>query len=247
MGIGEVTGSSPVGSTMKYALVTGASTGIGRAVAIELGNRGYKVGLVARNKEKLEEAKAMISDAEIFVCDFRDLDQIADLVKKIDHVDLLINVAGLWHNEKEVYAGKNLEDFDKKTILDTYTVGLIAPTLLIRDLLPKMPKNSAIVNLTGTFIYGGKGQLPYFVSKRALEDLTVGLSEELEEKGIRVNCVSPADTTTDALLKYFPDDAINANTPEQVAALVIEAAESTETGNHWTIREGKISKDGFHK
>lgn len=223
---------------MKFAVVTGSSTGIGLAVVAELEKRGYEVVRVAR-REKGE-----------FACDLSDVLQVNSLIQKIkakyDHLDVLVNVAGIWHGEDEVYSGKDLEMFDQKVILDTYVVEFIAPTLLVHGLLPVMSKGSHIVNVSGTFENGAKGWVSYFVSKRAIGDLTVGLAQELEDRGIRVNCVSPSDTATEEYVKYFPEDAKDANLPESVAKLVADVCEKEETGKFWVIRRGQVS-EGFHK
>lgn len=85
-----------------------------------------------------------------------------------------------------------------------------------------MSKDSKIINISGTFENGAKGWLPYYVSKKALEDLTVGLAQELRNKQIQVNCISPADTLTLSYKKFFPeyakeDECIK---PEDVANIV---------------------------
>jgi len=107
----------------KFAVVTGSSTGIGKAVTEELERRGYTVARVAR-REKGE-----------FTCDLSDVVQVNSLIQKIkaktDRVDVLVNAAGIWHGKDEVYTGKDLETFDQKVIVDTYTVGFTTPTLLI--------------------------------------------------------------------------------------------------------------------
>lgn len=240
---------------MKTALVTGASAGIGRAVAVELGKKGFKVGLVARRRERLEETKELVEAtggmAEVFVCDLADGLQISNMLeivtKRFETVDALVNVAGVWHGDGEVYAGREFENFDQKVISDTYAVGFTAPTLLVHGLLPIMVKGSTIVNLSGTFENGAKGWLPYFASKRALEDFTLGLAEELSDRGIRVNCVSPSDTATEEYQKYFPEDAVGANSQDQVAKLVVEVSQKNETGKFWVIKKGKSLGDGFHR
>src|SRR5260221_14127805 len=128
----------------KYAIVTGASTGIGRATAIELAKEGAIVGLIARSIDKLEETKRLIEKAGgkavVFPSDLSNLEQIKKLVNdiksKFERVDVLANIAGIWHGKDEAYAGKEFETFDEKVIVDTFNVGLVAPTLLVHQLLP---------------------------------------------------------------------------------------------------------------
>ena len=239
----------------KFAIVTGASTGIGRAVAVELGKKGYMVGLVARRKEKMEETKKMVEKvggvAEVFVYDLANVLQVTNLIQKVKEwtgrLDVLVYVAGVWHGEGEVYAGKEFATFDQKVILDTYAVGFTAPTLMVHGLLPIMGQGSVIVNLSGTFENGAKGWLPYFSSKPALEDFTLGLAEELKDKGIRANCVSPSDTATEEYKKYFPEDAKDANLVEDVARVIVEMIESGESGKFLGIKRGRSTFEAFHK
>lgn len=239
----------------KFAVVTGASTGIGRATAIELGKNGATVALVARSKEKLEETKKLVEEvggnAIVFEADLSKIDSINDLIQSIkqqtQQVDILVNIAGIWHNETDVFAGKDFEKFNQQTILDTFSVGLIAPTLLVHGLVSIMPKGSNIVNLSGTFENGAKGWIPYYVSKRGIEDLTQGLSDELKDKQINVNCISPSDTATEEYKKYFPEDAVDANSPESVAREIFNLISSSQTGQFVVIKKNESSKEGYHK
>ena len=92
-------------------------------------------------------------------------------------IKVLVNVAGIWHGKDEVYADRNFETFPAKVILDTITVGITAPILLSNAFVPLMTKGSGIVNISGTLESGAKGWLAYYISKRVIEDLTVGLAE----------------------------------------------------------------------
>ena len=239
----------------KFAIVTGASTGIGRATAIELGKSGTTVALVARNKEKLEETKRLIEEAGgtgiVFEADLSNIDSINNLIQSIkqeaQQVDILVNIAGIWHGDNEVFAGKDFETFDQKVILDTFSVGLISPTLLVHGLVSIMLQGSNIVNLSGTFENGAKGWLPYYVSKRGIEDLTQGLSEELKDKQINVNCISPSDTATEEYKKYFPEDAVDANSPETIAKEIVNLINSNQTGQFVVIKKNELIKEGYHK
>lgn len=238
----------------KFAIVTGASTGIGREISRSLAREGATVALVSRSKEKLAETKSLIEKengkVEIFVCDLTQETSIDDLVvsikKKTSQVDILVNVAGIWHGEGEVYAGQAFETFSKQVIRDTFTVGLIAPTLLTHALIPLMHKGSSIINVSGTFESGAKGWLPYYVSKRGIEDLTVGLAQELKEKGIRVNAISPSDVATDAYKKYFPQYIADAIAPEEIGKFAVELSLGTDSGKVFVLKKGQAPYDKFH-
>ncbi len=239
----------------KFAVVTGASTGIGRAIAVAFAKKGVKVALVARTKERLQMTKDLVEkaggQAEIFPTDLSKLDSINDLISRIKSktkkIDILVNVAGIWHGENEVYAGRNFADFPQPVILDTFFVGTIAPTILAHAFVPLMGKGSKIINISGTFSSGAKGWLPYYVSKRAIEDLTIGLAEELKEKDIQVNAISPSDTATDAYKKYFPQYLKEAINPEEIAAYAVYLCENNLTGKVFVLKKDKEPSEGFHR
>jgi NAD(P)-dependent dehydrogenase (short-subunit alcohol dehydrogenase family) len=241
----------------KFALITGASTGIGRAIAIELAREGGDVALVARNKSRLFKTKRLVEQAggraRIYSTDLCKLDEINSLIDTIKNdtpkVDVIANVAAIWHGTKEVYAGRDYESFPQKVIFDTFMVGTIAPALLIHGLLPLMSKGSRIINLSGTFENGAKGWLPYFVSKRAIEDLTVGLAQELKDKGIRVYGISPSDTATEAYRKFFPEYLSDAVDPQEIAkfAVLLCSSETDKiSGTTFVVKKGKEPYPGYH-
>lgn len=101
-------------------------------------------------------------------------------------------------------------------------------------------------------VYSGKspkGWLPYYVSKRAIEDLTIGLSQELAEKGIQVNAVSPSDTGTEQYQKYFPEYMVDAVSPVAIAEKVLWlCSDKTEniTGKVFIVKKGQDSIEKFH-
>lgn len=241
----------------KFVIVTGASTGIGRAIAVELAKSDVRVGLVARTEDRLKATQKLIEEtnsrAEIFIADLSKIDSINNLISqvksKINKVDILVNVAGIWHGKDAVYAGKDFETFPQQVMLDTYTVGTIAPTLLAHAFIPLMPKGGKIINISGTFESGAKGWLPYFVSKKAIEDLTIGLAEELKDKGIQVNAVSPSDTATEAYKKYFPQYVPEAIKPEEIAkqvAFLCSDKANNITGKVFVVKKGKEPYEGYH-
>ncbi|KKQ64171.1 MAG: short chain dehydrogenase [Candidatus Shapirobacteria bacterium GW2011_GWF1_38_23] len=193
---------------MKYAIVTGASTGIGREVSLELAKNDFEIGLVGRNLDGLIETKEEIEKtggtAKIYECDLSDIKDITELVEEIKNdrrrIDLIANIAGVWHGKDKVFAGIDFDKFEEKILTETMSVGIIAPMFLVNKLLPLMSDGN-VINLSGTFENGGKGWLPYYVSKRAIEDFTIGLADELKEKKIKVNCISPSDTATESYRK----------------------------------------------
>lgn len=241
--------------TEKIAIVTGASTGIGKTVAKQLAKTGYRVILVARSSDKLaqvtKEIEAEGGKADYYRIDLADelnikgfLNEIEDNVKTGNYpkIDALVNIAGVWHDQTQVLANTDFETFSPETIQNTYAVGFIAPTLLVHGLIPFMKKGSHIINLSGTFENGAKGWLPYYASKKGLEALTYGLAEELKDKGIFVNGISPSDTSTEEYKKWFPQYINEALNPEKIAELVSKFLVSTQTGTIQVIKKYEYSK-----
>ena len=200
----------------KVALVTGASTGIGREIAKAIAVHGGRIGLVGRSEEGLKKTKEQIigvgGDAEIFITNLRKQEDrnslVTNFLKRYGSVDIIANVAGVWHNENTVYYGPKLWETPTEQINEVLDVGIRAPMLITRALLPSMiQKNQGkILQISGTFESGAAGWLHYYVGKKALEHFTIGLSEELRPHNIQVNTISPSDTFTDAYRKFFPDE-----------------------------------------
>jgi len=234
----------------KVALITGTSSGLGRAVSVALGKTGYQLILTGRNKTELEKTRSLIKKAIVIPADLSNLLTINRFIGSVNkltkRVDVLVNLAGVWHGENEVYANINLEKFEQKVILDTFMVGAIAPTLLVHGLVDLMPKKSKIINISGTFESGAKGWLPYYISNRAIEDLTVGLAQELKRKDIQVNAISPSDCATFAYKKYFPQYINEAISPEKVAQFVVDLCQKNTTGEVFVFKKDKKPFVAFH-
>lgn len=241
----------------KIAVITAASTGIGRETAIAFAKEGARALLVARTEDRLQETKRFIEKeggkAEIYVVDLSDIFSINKFITEVKKsykiINILCNIAGVWHGKDVVYAEKDYETFDQKVIIDTYNVGILAPSLLAHAFIPLMLQGSSIMNLSGTFQSGSKGWLPYYVSKRAIEDLTVGLSEELKDRGIRVNGISPSDVATEEYRKYFPQYIQDAISPKEIAKFAVYlCSEETKliTGKIFVLQKGKKPFEAFH-
>lgn len=199
----------------RTAVVTGASTGIGKAIAIALANTGDRVALVARPSGRLNETQSVIRQhggaAWVFPCDLRDPHAILQTAASIDQqlgpVSVIVNCAGVWHNDDIVYAGKALHETPVEQIHEVLDVILIAPFLLTRALIPGMIRTGSgkILQISGTFESGASGWLHYYVAKKALEHFSEGLAQELRKYEIQVNTISPSDTATEAYQRFFPE------------------------------------------
>lgn len=181
------------------AIITGASTGIGREFAKQLSGRCQRMWLVARNRERLEEVRQEVEaagcSAEVWEADLADLSQIAalgEMVRNLDRVDYMINNAGF--GSMGDYADLPLE-----VHRDMTTVHLQASFQLSHAVLPKMlaRKSGRIVNVSSmsSFIIG-PGQVTYAATKTALTSFSKSLQVELENTGVRVQALCPGFTRT---------------------------------------------------
>ncbi len=240
----------------KFTIVTGASTGIGRAIAIAIGKPGITVGLIARSKTGLKETLSIIQkfggSGKIFPLDLRDIPAIYALAqqikKELGEIHILANVAGVYHNSQKAFYNIPFEKYSKEEILNIYGVGTNGTTFLTHALLPIMKRGSHIINLSGTFENGNSGWLPYYVSKRAIEDFTVGLAQELAPKGIFVNCVSPSDTATETYKTFFPEYYDEAMDPKKIGEFVVELCAKKEppTGKVFVLKKDVTPYEAFH-
>ncbi len=225
----------------KVVVVTGASTGIGRAIAVEFAKAGATVVIISRNKDRLDQTLSLIrytgGKAIAFPLDLRDTKAISKMAIEVKHkfgkVNVLVNVAGIYHSEDKAYYNIAYPDYTLEEVMETFEVGITAPAVLCHELLPVMQRGDKIINISGTFENGAKGWLPYYISKKALEDMTIGLADELKERQIQVNCISPSDTLTESYKKFFPEYAKEGSclVPEDIARLAVSMASSKNHDN----------------
>ena len=183
------------------ALITGATSGIGRAVADKLAQSGIQVIVVGRNVQRGEDTIAQIraagGKADFIGSDLRDAASARAVAKKAvelgkGHVDILINNAGMFPFGPTDQTSE--ESFD-----DVYALNVKAPFFLVAELAPLMAERGkgAIVNVsTMVADYGAVGLSLYGSSKAAVNLLTKAWAAEYGPKGVRVNAVSPGPTRT---------------------------------------------------
>jgi 3-oxoacyl-[acyl-carrier protein] reductase len=185
----------------RTALVTGASRGIGRAIALRLAQFGAGLLLVARDERALDVVQQQIEDAggsaDILLCDLTSSSQISKIAAQIDSAggcDILINAAGIGRLGAPLYE-MPIEDFD--AVLST---NLRAPFLLMRAVVPHMIRRGGghIINISSL---AGQSPLPhgavYSASKWALNGLSYSAAEELRSHNIRVSVVAPGSVNTE--------------------------------------------------
>lgn len=188
----------------KTAIVTGASDGLGKEVALKLAGVGINVALVARNKEKLEEVKKQIKGvrAGTYPCDVKDLSQIKTTVKKIiedfKSVDILLNIAGIWQKKMPV------EEIDEQVInnvIATNLTGLIHITRLVIPFLKKQTQASIINISSMTGVKFPPGQSVYAATKWGVRGFTEVIREDLRGTSIKVAGVYQAGVKTKMFFK----------------------------------------------
>ena len=199
----------------RIALVTGASQGIGRAVALELARCGAHVALAARNVEKLAAVEAEIvaagGTAKAFALDVASEESIKEGAKAaIAHfgkVEILVNNAGITRDILSMRMKR--ADWD-----DVLTTNLTGAFLLTQALMMQMVKNrwGRIINITSVVGETGQaGQANYAASKAGLIGLTKSLARELASRTITVNAIAPGYIET-AMTAILTDDQKKAMT-----------------------------------
>jgi 3-oxoacyl-[acyl-carrier protein] reductase len=179
----------------KVALVTGASQGLGRAIALRLAKDGFSLALAARNQEKLKEVTVEITanggKAEFFVLDIASEESIKATAKTVlahyGKVDILVNNAGITRDN--LLLRMKRADWDE--VLQTNLTGTF---LLTQALMGSMIKarSGRIINISSVVgRIGQAGQANYAASKAGLIGFTKSLARELASRGVTANVVAP--------------------------------------------------------
>lgn len=196
-------------------IITGASSGIGRQLAIDLSLLNNKLVLVGRNRKKLLEILSIVrkksSSSIAFPLDVTDYPSVKKMIKKIDstfrEINILINSAGIGVNKS--FSEEVLEE--SKAIFET---NFFAVMNLIKEVLPIMEKQGSghIVNI-GSVVgkTGSPNVTSYSASKFALLGLSESLYLELKSKNIKVSVFSPASTNTN----FFNNSSWSDISPEK--------------------------------
>lgn len=211
--------------TGRLALVTGASSGIGRAFARRLGAQGYDLVVVGRRRERLEELVAELPDVNVrvLVADLgadAGVQAVAEVCAGED-LAMLVNNAGVAH-----YMPFAQLPADKAAEL--LHVKVIAPTMLARAAVPRMAARGegAIINVSGMIAFSGTASIPlrravYAATCAHLVALSQTLHEELKSHGLRVQALCPGVVATEfherqgldlsAMPRMSPDDVVTAS------------------------------------
>ena len=219
----------------KVALVTGASRGIGRAIAIRLAAEGAKVAInFAGNTEKAEAVKAEIEaaggEALLVQANVADAAAVEEMVVKVVEafggIDVLVNNAGITRDGLLV----RMKDEDFDAVLDTNLKGVFYCTKVVSKLMMKK-RSGRIVNMTSVVgVNGNAGQTNYAAAKAGVIGFSKSAAKEFASRGITVNMVAPGfiDTDMTSVLSDKAKEAAMAGiplqrmgTPENVADAVV--------------------------
>jgi len=186
----------------KVAIVTGASRGIGKAIAIDMAKNGANVAIIyAGNKEKAEETKAKAEEfgvkANIYKCDVANFEEATECVKSIvsdfGKVDILVNNAGVTRDALVLSMNEN----DFSLVLDTNLKGTFNMIKQVYSLFMKQ-RAGRIINISSVSgLMGNAGQANYSASKAGVVGLTKTVAKELAARGITCNAIAPGFIETD--------------------------------------------------
>jgi NAD(P)-dependent dehydrogenase (short-subunit alcohol dehydrogenase family) len=232
----------------RIALVTGASRGIGAALALELAKAGAHIVAVARTVGGLEELddkiKAAGGTATLVPLDVKDYDGIARLALALNEryrrLDVLVGNAGI------LGPLSPLGHIEPKDWDNIFAVNVTANWQLIRTMDPllKAAPVGRAVFLTSAVAYKGRAYWgPYAASKAALDTLVRAYAAENATTNIRANLFAPGPTRTRMYLGAFPGiDPMTLPTPEEVAKAIVPLCRSdcTESGKIYDFRAGKF-------
>jgi len=182
----------------KTILITGASSGIGRAIAIECSNMGAILIITARNETRLNETLLMLDGINhcTVIADLSLINKLNEIVERLPKLDGIVHCAGFTIPKPFNFISQE----DAKAVMD---VNFVAPVFLTQSLLKKkkINRNTSIVfisSISGVYVSYIAGSL-YSASKGAINGVVKGLAIELANKGIRVNSVNPGMVETNIL------------------------------------------------
>jgi len=203
----------------KVTVITGASRGLGRALALAFAREGARVVINSRSEASIrpvaEEAENMGAEVLALAADVSKEADVERLVgaaaERFGHVDVLVNNAGVLGPRVAI---EMYPEDEWRRVIDANLTGLF---LVTKAAIPHMPEGASIVNVvSGVSVEGRAGWGAYSVSKFGVEGLTRILAAELEERGIRANAVDPGGMRTEMRAAAYPEeDPVTRIIPEE--------------------------------
>ncbi|CAA7196881.1 SDR family oxidoreductase [Chryseobacterium potabilaquae] len=201
----------------KSALITGADSGIGKAVALLFAKEGANIAIIYHsNHEDAEKTKSEIESlgrkSIIFQGDINDYQFCKETTKKVvselSGIDILVNNAGVQ------FPSGNIEDLKEEDIRKTFESNIIGMILLTKVVFPYLKLGNSVINTTSAVAYQGHPELlDYSATKGAVISFTRSLALQAKPKGIRVNAVAPGPVATPLTKKTFGEKEENPDKP----------------------------------
>jgi NAD(P)-dependent dehydrogenase (short-subunit alcohol dehydrogenase family) len=228
----------------KVTLITGASQGLGKALALDFAREGAQVVVNARSEESIRPVAEEVegTGAEVLAV-AADVSKSADVermvnetVERFGKIDVLINNAGLLGPRVRI------EDYPEDEWRRVIDANLTGPFLVSKAAIPHLPEGGSIINVvSGVSVEGRAEWGAYSASKFGVEGLTQILAAELEERGIRVNAVDPGGMRTDMRAAAYPEeDPATRIAPEENTAVFLYLASDDSkdvTGERFKAQE----------
>jgi NAD(P)-dependent dehydrogenase (short-subunit alcohol dehydrogenase family) len=218
----------------KVVMITGASQGLGRALALACAQEGANLVLNSRNADSLDPVAQEAEGAGVEVLAIPgDVSRsthvemlVSAAVERFGRIDVLVNNAGLLGPRVPI------EEYPEDEWRKVLEANLTGPFLLARAVVPHVPEGGSIINVTsGVSIEGRPRWGAYSVSKFGVEGLTQILAAELEERGICVNSVDPGGMRTEMRAAAYPDeDPMTKITPEENTDVFLYLASDESKG-----------------
>ena len=234
----------------KYALVTGAGKGLGRACAIALAEAGCNLVIVSRTKRDIDSVSKIIKKLKVkcksYICDVTNYNEIKSIINKQSRIDILVNNAG--NNIPEHFTKvktKNMEYLVKVNTMATFNIAQLCAIKMMK-LKNRKKVGGSIINMSSQMGHvGGPIRSVYNMNKWGLEGLTKGMAVDLAKYNIRVNAVAPTFVVTPMTKKFlknkkFKKETLN-NIPlgrfaemSEVASTVVFLASDASSMIHGT-------------
>ncbi len=192
----------------KYALVTGAGKGLGKACAIALAEAGCNLIIISRTKKDLDSVTKIIKKLKVkckpYTCDITNYNQVKSIINQQQRVDILVNNAG--NNIPEHFTKvktKNMEYLVKINTIAAFNIAQLCTLKMIR-LKNRKKIGASIINMSSQMGHvGGPIRSVYNMNKWGLEGLTKGMAVDLAKYNIRVNTVAPTFVVTPMTKKFL--------------------------------------------
>jgi 3-oxoacyl-[acyl-carrier protein] reductase len=205
---------------VRTVVITGAGSGIGRAAAVRIGSDGAEILALDRNGDPAQETVTAVEArggrAKAVACDVTDEQALEAAMSTVDHIDVLINSAGIF-GEKRV---EEITGDDLRRMYEVNAIGLFNATKIA---LQRMPEGSRIINIASRAYLGSRDHAHYVASKAAVVGLTRTLAIDLVPRQIAVNAIAPGPVRTPMLTSGLPTERLQQLAASYPGGRLIEA------------------------